>query len=140
MTKIMVCSLFVFGAFAAYAQSVKKDEVPVAVKAAFAKKYPEVRTVKWGREDGNFEAEFEVNKTAHSALMDADGNLLESEVSIKTSELPQAVSEYVAKNYKVIIKEAARITDVAGKITYEAEVGGKDLIFDEKGVFVKEMK
>jgi hypothetical protein len=35
------------------------------------------------------------------------------------------------------IKEAARITDANGKTTYEAEVRGKDLIFDEKGNYLK---
>lgn len=33
--------------------------------------------------------------------------------------------------------EAAEIVDANGKKTVEAEVGGKDLMFDEKGQFFK---
>jgi len=38
------------------------------------------------------------------------------------------------------IKEAAKITDAKGVVTYEAEVTGKDLIFDASGKFLKEIK
>jgi len=30
------------------------------------------------------------------------------------------------------------VTDASGKHKFEAEIKGKDLIFDEKGVFIKE--
>jgi len=35
------------------------------------------------------------------------------------------------------ITEAGKVTDAQGKTRYEAEVKGKDLLFDEKGEFVK---
>jgi hypothetical protein len=35
------------------------------------------------------------------------------------------------------ISEAGKVTDANGKISYEAEVKGKDLVFDENGNFVK---
>jgi len=52
--------------------------------------------------------------------------------------------EYVIKNYLGSkIEEAAKITDAAGKITYEAEIEkGKEeieLIFDANGQFIKKM-
>jgi hypothetical protein len=48
------------------------------------------------------------------------------------------VRAYIAKHHAgKKIKEAAEIVDAKGKKTYEAEVGGKDLIFDEKGQFIK---
>ena len=52
--------------------------------------------------------------------------------------LPASVPLYVKKNMpNAKIKEASIIVDAAGKKTYEAEVNGKDLIFDEKGNFIK---
>jgi hypothetical protein len=38
------------------------------------------------------------------------------------------------------VKEAAKITQADGAIMYEAEVNGKDLIFDASGKFVKQEK
>ena len=58
--------------------------------------------------------------------------------AIPVTELPAAVAPYVAAHFKgANIKEAGKITDASGKVSYEAEVNGGDLIFDENGKFVK---
>ena len=73
-----------------------------------------------------------------SATFDANGVLKETETDIKVAELPAPVSKYVATNYKgATIKEAAIITRGDNKM-YEAEVKGKDLLFDVDGKFLKE--
>jgi len=52
--------------------------------------------------------------------------------------LPAAVVPYIAANYKgAKIKEAGKVTNASGKIMYEAEIKGRDLIFGEKGGFIK---
>lgn len=38
------------------------------------------------------------------------------------------------------IKEGAKITTADGTVNYEAEVDGKDVIFDTNGKFLKEVK
>ena len=35
------------------------------------------------------------------------------------------------------IPEAGKVTDAQGKLSYEVEVHGKDIIFDQNGNFVK---
>jgi hypothetical protein len=72
-------------------------------------------------------------------LIDASGNIIEKEVEISLNELPTKAKEFVSKNYSgQKIKEAAKITDAKGIITYEAEVKGKDLLFDSYGNFINE--
>ena len=74
-----------------------------------------------------------------SATFDATGKWLETETDIKVSELPKAVLDYVKTNYKgASIKEAAVISNPTSSKMYEAEVKGKDLLFDENGKFLKE--
>lgn len=52
--------------------------------------------------------------------------------------LPASVAAYVTRNYPgAKIKEAGKVTHADGRITYEAEVNEKDLVFDESGKFVK---
>ncbi|MGJ1412749.1 PepSY-like domain-containing protein [Sphingobacterium thalpophilum] len=125
----------------ANAQKVSDKEVPWAVKSALRNKFPDVKALKWEKEKGNYEAGFEVAMTGYAILIDASGNILETEVEIRTDALPPDARAYVAKNYAGRkITEAAKITDAKGGITYEAEVEGKDLIFDHTGKFLKAVK
>lgn len=115
--------------------------IPVSVKAAFAKKYPTVKKVKWEKEGANYEAGFDLNKVETSVVIDSKGNILETESEIEVSTLSKTIKGYVAKNYpKQKIKEAAKIVDLNNKTTYEAEVKGLDLLFDESGKFIKATK
>lgn len=118
----------------ANAQKVSEKEVPVVVKSAFQKSHPNAKELKWEKEKANYEVGFEERETDYSALIDASGKILETEVEIKINELPANAKAYVAQHYPgQKIKEAAKITDNKGVVTYEAEVKGKDLIFDNTG-------
>lgn len=110
------------------------DDTPAAVKAAMAKLYPTVKKVKYAKENSDFEAEFAYKGNEMSAVFDAKGMLKETETEIAVSALPASVRDYVAKQMPgKKIKEAAEIVDAKGVKTYEAEVGGKDLMFDMAG-------
>ncbi len=119
----------------------KKGVAPKAVQAALVKNFPGSSAVRWDKEDKNYEADFKQNGKTLSAEFTGDGVLLESEVTIKTSELPASVLKYVKEHYKgATIKEAAKITKASGEINYEAEVNKTDVMFDADGKFIKEQK
>ena len=114
------------------------QNVPDAVKNAFAKSFPNTPVKKWDKEDGNYEANFTKDKKSMSATFDATGKWTETETDIKVSELPAAVINYVKSTYNgATIKEAAVLSNTERKKMYEAEVKGKDLLFDENGKFIK---
>jgi len=139
MKKIIVIAIAILSSNMIFAQKTK--DVPVPVKAAFQKQYPNVSKVEWEKEDGNYEAEFDINKIENSVLYDSSGKLLETEMEIQLKDLPAGVLEYVQTNYKgQKVNEAAKITDANGTVTFEAEIGKMDVIFDEKGKFLKEKK
>lgn len=124
-----------------FAQNKQDKDIPALVKSAFQKAHPDAKDVKWEKEGDNFEAEFEQGKTEQSVLLNAQGTILETEIEIAVSELPKKASDYVREHYKgQSIKEAAKITDAKGTVTYEAGIKGKDLIFDATGTFLKESK
>jgi putative PepSY-like beta-lactamase-inhibitor len=115
------------------------QNVPGAVKNAFAKSFPNTTVKKWDKEDGNYEANFTKDGKSMSATFDTTGKWMETETDIRVNELPAAVINYVKSNYKgATIKEAAVLSNTESKKMYEAEVKGKDLLFDENGKFVKE--
>ena len=141
MKKIMIMAvLAVSVAFSACAQKLDASKVPAAVKASFAKQYPGV-TAKWEKEDAKYEAGFKKDGNSMSALFEVNGTMTESEVDIKVADLPATVLAYVKEHYKgKNIKEGAKITKADGTVNYEAEVDGKDVIFDAAGKFLQEVK
>jgi hypothetical protein len=131
---ILIASLM---GVAAMAQKNNSTQVPAAVKIAFAKAYPSVKTVKWEKERGDFEAGFKQGSSEMSAVFKANGTQIESEMEINAATLPATIIVYVKQHYKgAVIKEAAKITKANGEVNYEAEVKGKDLLFDSAGKFI----
>jgi len=115
------------------AQKINATKVPVEVKGAFAKLYPGVKA-NWEMEKKDYEAGFTLNGKATSVVFNAKGLLLETETAIKPGELPAPV---LTKLKGSKIAEAAKIMKADGSVRYEAEVKGKDLIFDLSGNPVK---
>lgn len=115
------------------------QNVPVEVKNAFTKSFPNVTVKKWDKEGSDYEANFTKDGKTMSATFDAKGNWKETETDIKISELPATIIEYVKTKYNnATIKEAAIISNTEKKKMYEAEVKGKDLLFDENGKYLRE--
>ena len=121
------------------AQDLKTKDIPAVVKSALAKKYPEATKVSWEKEKGNYEANWGGKSGEDSSVQfTPSGTFVEIVKAISISDLPKAVAPYVKAHYKgAKITEAGRVTDAAGKTMYEAEIKGKDLIFDENGNFLK---
>ncbi|MEO8664887.1 MAG: PepSY-like domain-containing protein [Ignavibacteria bacterium] len=137
--KTLIFAILITGiALNANAQKLKESNVPSAVKTTFSSMYPGVKNVKWEKEDGKYEAGFEENKIETSVLFDANGIYTQKEVEIPVSELPDAIKNYVSANLSgKKIKEASKITEANGSISYEAEIGNQDYIFDQSGNLLK---
>lgn len=139
MKKTAILMAAMFTATLVNAQKVPEKEVPAHVKSAFQKQFPDAKETKWEKENGNYEVGFEIKKTAYAVLIDASGNTLETEMEIGMDALPAATKDYISKNhFGKKIKEATKITDAKGAVTYEIEIKGTDLIFDNTGNFIKE--
>ncbi len=95
----------------------QKTTPPAAVQSAFTKNFPGTTAKKWDKEEGNYEANFTKDGKEMSAVFDANGKL---------------------KGAK--IEEAAIVVKPNGEKIYEAEIKGKDLLFDVQGKFLKEEK
>jgi hypothetical protein len=120
----------------------KKINVPELVKKAFAAKYPKATKVKWSLEkEGEYEAEFNINKAEMSAVFDEKGTCLEVETEIKQSELPQGIKTALAKDFAGYKIEEVEKAEGNGIITYEMEAKKDkakfELIFDNTGKLIK---
>lgn len=123
----------------AMAQDLKAKDVPAVVKEALTKKYPKATKVSWEKENGNYEANWGGRSGEDTSVQFTPAGAFVEEVdAIPVSQLPPAVASYVKTNYNgAKIKEAGKVTDAAGRHLFEAEIKGKDLLFDENGKFLK---
>lgn len=140
MKKTILCALlFTAITSAVNAQNIKQSDVPAAVKTALMNKYPKAIKVSWEKEKGNYEANWGGKSGEDmSVQFTPTGDFVEQVVAISPAKLPVGVTIYVKEHYHgVKIKEAGIVTDAQGKTMYEAEVKGKDLVFDKEGNFLK---
>lgn len=121
------------------AQRIRSADVPAAVKTALQQKYPSASGVTWEKEKGNYEANWGgASKEDNSILFTPSGVFVEQVVAIPVAQLPAGIGGYVHAHYPgTKIKEAGKVTDAEGRTRYEAEVKGKDMLFDEKGNFIR---
>lgn len=140
MKTLSIIAALLLGVGYVNAQEKKEKEiaVPATTKAALLKQFPNAKDLEWEKKGDVFEAEFELNKEEAHALIDASGKIIKSEVEMDVVQLPKAIADYVTKNLDgKRVKEASKITDENGAVTYEVEVGRKEYIFDATGSFVK---
>lgn len=132
-------SLFLLLSTLMFAQAV---QVPSNLTQKLKSAFPTATDISWDEEDGNYEANFEVDGTEISVVMNSDAEILETETEMEISDLPANIAEYVSENYEgFVISEAAKIELKNGEMLYEAEITKgdihKDLLFDSKGKIEK---
>lgn len=127
-------------AYSVNGQDLKSKDVPAPVKETSAKKYPKAAKVSWEKEKGNYEANWGGRSGEDtSVLFTPNGAFVEEADAIPVSRLPANIPYFVKAYYKgAKINEAGIVTDAAGKKMFEAEIKGKDLLFNESGKFIKQ--
>lgn len=141
MKKLVILSVALVIASTIHAQhNLALSRIPAATKAAFAKAHPNLAGT-WEKEAGNYEVSFKEGGKDMSCIIDKNGKIYETETEIGVNQLPSPVTAYLDKHYKGIkVKEAATIVKADGKIIYEAEIKGKDVLFDANGQLIHPVK
>jgi hypothetical protein len=142
MKKILIATTITTALFTTGLFAQSKIIVPAVVKESFAKKFPEAKNITWEKEKGNYEANWGGKSGEdNSVLYTPAGKFLEAGKAIASSQLPEPAKSYLKTHYKgASVTEAMLIKHADGKVTYEAEVHGKDVVFDEHGNFMKSEK
>lgn len=133
-----------FGAFGMTLLSCAQDGgVPSSVESKFNEKFPNAKSVKWDKEnDTEWEAEFKMNGKSCSANFSLDGTWLETETTMKSKDLPNAVQESLKSNFADYKIEKAEIAETPEGKSYEVEIEKGEMtlevVFDENGTVVKQ--
>lgn len=104
-------------------QDSKKLKVPQSVEANFMSKYPGENDPDWALDSNGFwEAHFKVDGEKYRADFQSNGLWLETENSIKDSELPEAIKEAIKRDYNdEIITEVERVQHHSKGLFYDVE-------------------
>jgi len=114
---------------AAGCDAISGNSVPEAVQASFTALCPVAKAVDWDREDGTYEAAFEVEGFAHSARFSPDGSLLQYEEEIALQALPASAQDVLQAQYADFRKEAHRVQRThATSYEVKLEQADKELI------------
>lgn len=135
--------MLLFSTSSCAGQDISQTEVPSVVVNSFAKVYPGVKAAEWEKKDVNYEAEFEIDTTEHTILLDGTGAIVQSKQEIMATELPEAVSNSLAQQYQGQQVDDAELVEKSGQKYYQVELEGKlkdtKLVFDEAGNEQKDM-
>jgi hypothetical protein len=110
------------------AQHLKTNEIPQKVQQGFKNKFPEVKKVKWSKENTDeFEAEYKINGIEKSSNFDKDGQWLVTETEIKSEQLPVAVMAVIKKDFSDFkIEEAEKAETASNQLFYEVTLEKKE--------------
>ncbi len=120
-----------------------QDEVPAAVKDAFAGRFPTARFVEWeDPKDDVYEVDFEQDGKDMMAKFDAGGNWVETEVEITETELPKAVWQAITTQfagYKIdkVETESTPERALAYKVRLKQDGSEAKVTFGENGEVLK---
>jgi len=128
-----------FGA-SLFAGTIKKD-VPKVVKDAFAKKFPDAKSVSWDQEDqSEWEAEFKMDGMEYSANFDNQGTWKETEHEVKEGDVPQNVMAALKKEYSGYKIKESEISETGNGMVYEFMIKksgkGMEVAIDKNGKIV----
>ncbi len=143
MKKLVLSSILVIAGLSVHAQKVKTINLPVAVQDNFNKLYPEIVSVEWELEEGNYEGAFKKNKVKTEVLFNAEGKLLQTETKLNSvNDLPALITASLKKDFKGYeFEEAEQITTAEGQEQYSVDAELKEteyeLLYDKKGVLLK---
>lgn len=119
--------------------SVFASTPPAKVVEAMKQKFPNVKTMHWGKETKTeWEAEFTKDGVEMSALFNSDGIWVETETKIPTIYLPKEIVAVIQTNYQgKTLVGVDRIETNKNETLYEAELKSgikiKEVVFNSDG-------
>ena len=115
--------------------------IPKNIIQTFENQFSGVEQAEWSKEDDLYEVEFKMGDLEYEAAFNSNGETIAIEVKIDRAHLPDAVNEYLDKNYpNTIFEDIEKVTNNNGYFyEIEGEENGKEfeLLFDGNGNFLK---
>lgn len=120
----------------------KEKEVPEEIRLSFQEAYPNATDVIWSLKEQGYEVDFEQETGAIELEFDKEGKIIEEEVIIGKSALPENINKYLEENYPQLHIGEASIEMDKGETVYELELLNGffreiEVEFDTNGEFLR---
>lgn len=137
MKTLFVVLLLVAGQTLVNAQDIPQSEVPSVVLNAFQQKFSGAEDIEWENKGGLYKAEFEVGSRDHEVSIDKTGKIIRHKEDFPKKQLPQAIQQQLATEFKAYKLDDADRIEIDGKIFYEVDLDGasgdREVLFTEDG-------
>lgn len=106
-------------------QNIATSKVPSVVQNTIQAKYASATKIEWEKKQNLYEAEFKLNNTDYSVMIDDAGKIVSSKINILVSDLPAEVTAAIAKDYAGYTIDEAEKVEKDGVIYYQVELEAK---------------
>jgi|GEM_PF-1438868 len=107
-----------------------QSEIPAFITSRFGAIYPGATNVVWTSKDRSYEVAFTFKQTEFKVLFLEDGSVERTKTKAEISSVPEGITKYAAGRS---IKEALRVIDGFGTVTWEVKIGDVKYLFTQKG-------
>lgn len=124
--KSMILAICMMGlASVTMSQDIPKSQVPSVVLNALQSKYPNATDLEWELKGDLYKAEFEIGSRDHDLWIDKNGNIKKHKEDFPKADLPAAIREKIAREFKDYRIDDVDKIEVDGKVTFEIELDGR---------------
>ncbi|KAA5541684.1 hypothetical protein [Adhaeribacter rhizoryzae] len=122
MRFIIFLGLLLSSGFAACSQDINAKRVPALVNNALMAKFPNAVDIEWEKKKNLYEADYDVNQTEFTALIDASGNIVMYKQDIPVTEIPAVLSGTLQKSFADYKVDDAEKIQKDGKIFFQVQL------------------
>jgi hypothetical protein len=108
---------------------------PYPVTNNFSSNYPGMNP-NWSMTNNNYRAEYSDRGVNRAVIYDKDGNLLNREMELNTTDYPDGVNDYFTKNFPNKKYKVWSSEDQAGTKSYYSHYNDDLYLFDNQGKYV----
>ncbi|GGG12294.1 PepSY-like domain-containing protein [Pontibacter amylolyticus] len=112
----------------------KIEDVPATVREALLSSFPEATGIDWEKKGEDYEADFDVDRVDHNAMLNASGTVLKHKYDIPETDLPEAIRATISQNYADHKIDDPEVLVQNGDTLYQVELDHMTSM-DEKLVF-----
>jgi len=134
MKTIVMMMLASSYSFLGCSQNLAVGELPSLVQNGLKTQFPTATDVEWEKNGNLFEAEFDINQTDHTALLDGTGKIVMHKQDIEATQLPEPVAKALRTNFSGYQIDDLEQVEKNGQTLYQVELE-KNFGLDQKKVF-----
>lgn len=121
----------------------RNADIPSVVLNGFTEQFSNATGVEWEQKADLYEAEFEVEKVDHEAILSSDGTIVKYKYDVSYDALPEAIQASITADYDKTNIDEVELIQISEKsyyqVEFDAEPNDNKIIFEESGEVTSEV-